>query len=100
VDSLEDILLAVLEFVSAYVFNHIPLYEGYVIGSYEVSGLESSFPCSAYRLLVCRYVSCGIDVVPTCFIEVMESITMVLFLAFAVNKFTLKPRHCFSIRSS
>ena len=39
-DSLEDILLAVLEFVSAYVFNYIPLYEGYVIGGYEVSGLN------------------------------------------------------------
>jgi len=43
VDSLEDILLAVLEFVSAYVFNYIPLYEGYVIGSYEVSGLNLHF---------------------------------------------------------
>ena len=42
-DSLEDILLAVLEFVSAYVFNYIPLYEGYVIGGYEVSGLNLHF---------------------------------------------------------
>jgi len=40
VDSLEDILFAVLEFVSAYVLNYIPLYEGYVIGGYEVSGLN------------------------------------------------------------
>ena len=39
-DSLQDILLAVLEFVSAYVFNYIPLYEGYVVGSYEISWLN------------------------------------------------------------
>ena len=42
-DSLEDILFAVLEFVTAYVLNDIPLYEGYVIGCYEVSGLNLHF---------------------------------------------------------
>ena len=42
-DSLEDILFAVLEFVTAYVLNYIPLYEGYVIGGYEVSGLNLHF---------------------------------------------------------
>jgi len=40
VNSLEDILFAVLEFVSAYVFNYISLYEGYVIGGYEISRLN------------------------------------------------------------
>jgi len=42
-DSLKDILLAVLEFVSAHVFNYIPLYEGYVISCYEISRLNLHF---------------------------------------------------------
>ena len=42
-NGLEDILFAVLEFVSAYVFNYIPLYEGYAVGGYEVSGLNLHF---------------------------------------------------------
>lgn len=42
-DSLQDILLAILEFVSAYVLNYIPLYKGYVISGYEISGLNLHF---------------------------------------------------------
>lgn len=36
----QDILFAVLEFVSAYVLNYIPLYEGYIVGCYEISWLN------------------------------------------------------------
>tara|TARA_R110002074_G_scaffold245853_2_gene417818 strand:+ start:1133 stop:1372 length:240 start_codon:yes stop_codon:yes gene_type:complete len=36
----QDILFAVLEFVSAYVLNYITLYEGYVVGCYEISWLN------------------------------------------------------------
>ncbi len=39
-DCLKDILLAVLEFVSAYVLNYVTLYEGYIISSYEISRLN------------------------------------------------------------